>query len=156
MAGMATLEEGISKTLQREGTGPKATGSCEVVVKVIREDEEHIVEGSLIWTFYLLLFFIDAGFGMLPLSETVAFFCFFSLMPLVRFQGMACNSDHQAESITIKPIIVCCSTGKLCQMGGSMYQLGLASNMQILKWPARKGLGGWVNSQHAQENAVPV
>lgn len=45
---------------------------------------------------------------------------------------------------------VCCSTGKLCQMGGSMYQLGLASNMQILTWPARKGLGGWVNSQHHQ------
>ena len=31
-----------------------------------------------------------------------------------------------------------------------MYQLGLASNMQILTWPARKGLGGWVNSQHHQ------
>lgn len=68
MASMATLAEGISKTLQREGTEPKVTGSCEVVVKVIQEDEEHIVEGSLIWKFYLLLFFIDAGFGMTPLS----------------------------------------------------------------------------------------
>lgn len=76
MAGMATLTEGISKTLQREGTGPKATGSCEVVVKVIREDEEHIVEGSLIWKIYLLLFSLMRDLGC-PLSVTVAFFDLF-------------------------------------------------------------------------------